>query len=307
MNLHHIHYAIEIARYGSFNKAAANLFVSQPSLSRAIGALERELGFELFVRLPNGVLPTHQGQEFLRRAKNLNEQYMILQEQYAVGGQFPVTQLSLVACRCVIVELVLVNLYNRYRDQEYLNLCVCEERIEKIIDHVYDGLYAMGLIIVSKENQEILREKCQHLGIAWISLGSFSIYAQVGMEHPLAGRDSVSFDELEPYPRAAMVQDEIEPTPYGSHVHGYNPSILKRRIVINDKSTMYALLTNTDAYYIGLDLSRVRGGNRNVRYIPIRDWDNSYTLALLHLQRHTLTPIEKEMMEDIKRMVSTCK
>ena len=26
MNIHHIHYAIEIAHYGSFNKAAANLF-----------------------------------------------------------------------------------------------------------------------------------------------------------------------------------------------------------------------------------------------------------------------------------------
>lgn len=307
MNLHHIHYAIEIARYGSFNKAAANLFISQPSLSRAIRALERELGFELFVRLPNGVLPTHQGQEFLRRAKNLNEQYMIFQEQYAVGGQFPVTQLSLAACRCVIVELALVNLYNRYRDQEYLNLCVCEERVEKVIDHVYDGLYAMGLIIVSKENQDILWEKCRHLGISWMTLGSFSIYAQVGMEHPLAGKGSVCFDELEPYPRAAMVQDEIELTPYGSHVHGYNPALLKRRIVINDKSTMYALLTNTNAYYMGLNLSHVRGGNRDVCYIPIRDLDNSYTLAILHLQRHTLTPIEKEMMEDMQRIILACK
>ena len=307
MNLHHIHYAIEIARYGSFNKAAANLFVSQPSLSRAIRVLERELGFELFVRLPNGVVPTHQGQEFLRRAKNLNEQYMLFQEQYMVGGQFPAAQLSLAACRCVIVELMLVNLYNRYRDQEYLNLCVCEERIEKIIDHVYDGLYAMGLIIVSKENQDILRGRCQHLGIHWEPLGSFSIYAQVGAEHPLAERESVCFSDLEPYPRAAMAQDEIEPTLYGSHVHGYNPAIVKRRIVINDKSTMYALLTNTDAYYVGLDLTRVRGGNRNVRYVPIRDMDNSYTLALLHLQRHTITPIEREMAEELRELVSACK
>lgn len=61
MNISHIHYAVEVAHYGSFNKAAANLFVSQPSLSRAIKELERELGFDLFLRTPNGVVPTHQG------------------------------------------------------------------------------------------------------------------------------------------------------------------------------------------------------------------------------------------------------
>ena len=82
MNIHHIHYAIEIAHYGSFNKAAANLFISQPSLSRAIKELERNLGFELFVRTPSGVVPTHQGQEFLRRASHLNQQYVSLRDQY---------------------------------------------------------------------------------------------------------------------------------------------------------------------------------------------------------------------------------
>ena len=40
MNISHIHYAVEVAHYGSFNKAAANLFVSQPSLSRAIKEME---------------------------------------------------------------------------------------------------------------------------------------------------------------------------------------------------------------------------------------------------------------------------
>ena len=87
MNISHIHYAVEVAHYGSFNKAAANLFVSQPSLSRAIKELERELGFDLFLRTPNGVVPTHQGKEFLHRAKHLDNQYMALWDQYVVSSQ----------------------------------------------------------------------------------------------------------------------------------------------------------------------------------------------------------------------------
>ena len=67
---------------------------------------------------------------------------------------------------------------------------------------------------------------------------------------------------------------------------------------------MYALLTRTDAYYIGLDLSNIRRGNREVCYVPIRDLDNSYTLVFLHLSQHALTPGEKELLSDVRESVS---
>ena len=305
MNIHHIHYAIEIAHYGSFNKAAANLFISQPSLSRAIKELERNLGFELFVRTPSGVVPTHQGQEFLRRASHLNQQYVSLRDQYMVNHRFPVTQLSLVAFRCVIVELALIRLYERYKDQEYLNLCVCEECVEKIIDLVYDGLYSVGLILVSEENREALYQKCQRRDICWTSISELSAYIQVGQDHPLAQKHFVTQADLLPYPRATMTQDDMEPSLYGSHVHGYNPLTQPKRIVVNDKSTMYALLTNTDAYYIGLNLSNVRRGNQDIAYIPIQNPNNSYSLVFLYLKQHQLSPIESELLETIQSIITS--
>ena len=72
-----------------------------------------------------------------------------------VNSHAPTVQLSLAAFRCVIVEFALIKLYNRYRDGEYLNLCVCAERVEKLIDLVYDGMYAAGLILVSEENRAL--------------------------------------------------------------------------------------------------------------------------------------------------------
>ena len=192
MNISHIHYAVEVAHYGSFNKAAAYLFVSQPSLSRAIKELERDLGFNLFLRTPNGVVLTHQGKEFLHRAKHLDNQYIALWDLYVVNSHAPTVQLSLAAVLCVIVEVALIKLHNRYRDGEYLNLCVCEERVEKIIDLVYDGMYAVGLILVSEENRDMLYQKCMHRDISWIPISSFSAHIQIGRNHPLADRKSVS-------------------------------------------------------------------------------------------------------------------
>lgn len=50
MTLNQLNYYVEIVRQGSFTKAAEKLFVSQPTLSKAIRALEEEFQMELINR-----------------------------------------------------------------------------------------------------------------------------------------------------------------------------------------------------------------------------------------------------------------
>jgi DNA-binding transcriptional LysR family regulator len=69
MNLRQLEYFTTIAEEGSITRAAERLFVSQPSLSQQILALEQELGGELLERLPRGVRLTAAGQELLPEAR----------------------------------------------------------------------------------------------------------------------------------------------------------------------------------------------------------------------------------------------
>jgi len=58
----HLKYIVAIAETGNFTRAAERLFLSQPALSKQIKELERDIGFQIFIRTPDGVFPTPVGQ-----------------------------------------------------------------------------------------------------------------------------------------------------------------------------------------------------------------------------------------------------
>ncbi|MCE0537264.1 LysR family transcriptional regulator [Kineosporia rhizophila] len=69
MERRQLEYFLAVAECGSFTRAAAALTIAQPSLSHAIGLLERELGSVLFERLGRGVRLTAAGQALLAPAR----------------------------------------------------------------------------------------------------------------------------------------------------------------------------------------------------------------------------------------------
>jgi LysR family transcriptional regulator, cyn operon transcriptional activator len=73
MNLKALEYCVEIARQGSFTKAAQALHVAQPALSMAVSRLEDELGVALFNRATRQISVTAEGQLFLARAEECLE------------------------------------------------------------------------------------------------------------------------------------------------------------------------------------------------------------------------------------------
>ena len=79
MTLAQLRYTIAIAKAGSMNEAAKSLYISQPSLSTAIRELEAETGVEIFRRTNRGIAVTPAGEEFLGYARQVVEQYELME------------------------------------------------------------------------------------------------------------------------------------------------------------------------------------------------------------------------------------
>ncbi|GAB3284449.1 LysR family transcriptional regulator [Kineosporia babensis] len=77
MDRRQLEYFLAVAEYGSFTRAAAALTIAQPSLSHAIGLLERELGSTLFERLGRGVRLTAAGQALLLPARRTLRSFQV--------------------------------------------------------------------------------------------------------------------------------------------------------------------------------------------------------------------------------------
>ena len=75
MNISFEYYRIfyVVAKYGNITKAADELMISQPAISKCIKHLEEQLGGQLFVRTKRGVVLTEEGKEFYKYIKHAIE------------------------------------------------------------------------------------------------------------------------------------------------------------------------------------------------------------------------------------------
>ena len=81
MTLQQLRYAVAIAEHKSINKAASDLFVSQPSLSNSMKDLENEIHTTIFVRSNKGIVITPEGEEVLGYARQMLDHYRLIEDR----------------------------------------------------------------------------------------------------------------------------------------------------------------------------------------------------------------------------------
>lgn len=81
MELFQLRYAVTLAEYRNFSRAAEKLFITQPTLSQQIQKLEKSVGFTIFDRDSRRVTPTPAGEQFLLHAERVIQEFERLTEE----------------------------------------------------------------------------------------------------------------------------------------------------------------------------------------------------------------------------------
>ncbi len=114
MDLRQATYVVAVVDEGTFTAAAASIPVSQPALSQAVAALERELGTPLFHRLGRRVQLTAAGEAFVEPARRMLRDAEVARAAVIDVAGLTSGRLDLVALPTLVVE-PLVDLVGRFR------------------------------------------------------------------------------------------------------------------------------------------------------------------------------------------------
>lgn len=244
MTLTQIKYAIAVSDTCSMNEAAHQLFITQPSLSAAIRDLEEEIGIQIFNRTNKGITITPEGEEFLGYARQVSEQYRLIESKYIEKKnerkKFDVSMQHYSFAVKAFVELV-----KQFGMEEY-EFAIHEVKTYEVIEHVKNLKSEIGILYLNDFNRNVLLKLFREYGIEFHEILTCGISVYLWKEHPLAGKNEIKIEELEEYPCLSFEQGSQNSFYFAEEVmstYGY-----KRLIKANDRATMLNLMVGLNAY-----------------------------------------------------------
>ncbi|MFE2287076.1 LysR family transcriptional regulator [Streptomyces sp. NPDC059443] len=150
MDFRQLTYFLAVVDHGGFNRAAAALYVSQPSLSQAVQALERDVGSGLFHRLGRRVVLTEAGTALVPRAREALHALELARASVGAVRELRGGRLEIAAMASPTIE-PLSTMLRRFTErfpEVSLSLRVALTR-EDVVEMVRTGACELGLLTTS--------------------------------------------------------------------------------------------------------------------------------------------------------------
>ncbi len=296
MTLVQLRYAIAVVGQNSLNEAAKMLFISQPSLSSAIRSLEKEIGFDIFIRSKTGITLTVKGAEFIGYAKSVMEQYELLDAKYIaqtkVKKNFSVSMQHYTFAVNAFVELV-----KQYGMDAY-EFEVHETKTYEVIENVRNHKSEIGILYLNDFNKKVLHKLFAEYGLQFEPLLECGVYVYMWKGHPLAERKEIALEELDEYPCLGFAQGEHNSFYFAEEVlctYQY-----KRFIRANDRATLLNLMVGLNGFTLcsGIICEDLNG--KDYCAVKLRS-DERMTIGYISRKDAPVSAIGQKYLEEIAK------
>ena len=266
MTLQQLKYALTIADCGSMNEAAKQLFISQPSLSETMKELETEIGLDIFLRSNRGIVITPEGEEFLGYARQVTEQFGLLQSKYIdkkVKEKFSVSTQHYTFAVKAFVETA------KQIGMEQYEFAVHETTTISVIENVKNFKSEIGVLYENDFNEKVLNKMFKENGLEFVELFSCDTFVYLWSGHPLAKQDVITMEELDEYPCLSFDQGKNNSLYLAEEMKSTYE--YRRLIKANDRATLLNLMIGLNAYTLcsGIICEDLNGDD--YKAVPLRE------------------------------------
>ena len=298
MTLAQLRYTIAIAKAGSMNEAAKSLYISQPSLSTAIRELEAETGVEIFRRTNRGIAVTPAGEEFLGYARQVVEQYELMEAKY-ISKEQSRKKFSVSMQHYTFAVSAFIGMVKQFGMEEY-EFAVRETTTYEVIEDVKNFRSEIGILYVNEFNKRVLYKLFSTMDLEFELLMDCGVYVYMWKGHPLAGRTRISMEDLEPYPCLSFEQGQYNSFYFAEEV--LSTYDYKRSIKVSDRATILNLMVGLCGYTLcsGIICEELNGSD----YCAVLlEGEETMTIGYLKRKGAALSPLGQKYLEELEKVL----
>lgn len=273
MTIQQLIYVIEIEKNRSFNQAAQVLYISQPTLSKAVSSLEDELGISIFVRSHKGVELTSEGERFLIYAKSIVQQFKEIKRIKFCEKKNPIT-LHIATIHSTFVNEAFIKICRMYRDQPIQSFSMNNMSTPEVIQNVAAGKSDFGIISLENDHKEFWFNAISSKGMEYQQICTARLSVLISKEDNLAKQDAVTLNDLRDYRYIYFhppVEEEDESLKYLDQFSLLDRSAYSKAIMTSDRAVAYTLLSEAKTFIFAYNHHKANSNVHQFSCIPLMD------------------------------------
>ncbi|MBQ4485520.1 MAG: LysR family transcriptional regulator [Oscillospiraceae bacterium] len=298
MTLQQLKYIIAIVESGSITTAAQRLFIAQPSLSKSVAELEKEMGITIFNRSNRGVYLSEEGTKFLSYARQIVEQTELLESEYKSAPP-PNRAFAVSSQHYAFVVNAFVELVREYGRDKY-EFTLRELKTAEIIEDVRTRRSDIGVLYLCDFNREVIRHILQNEELQFECLFTAKPHVFVSKDNPLVGRKSVTLDDLKAFPRLTYDQGVKNSFYFAEELH--ITAVSPKNIVVSDRATLFNLLIGLDGYTISSGVLSTDLNGSNIVSIPLESHE-IMEIGYIFTTDRPMNELTKRYLEHLRKYI----
>ncbi len=233
-------HAIEVARAGSLGKAAENLMIAAPNISRSVKELESDLGITIFERTQSGMRLTPEGDEFINYARTIIDQIDQL-EQYYKSDAPKKRRFSVSVPRACYISDAFAEFSKTL--SEPVEIYYKETNSRRTINNILNRDYKLGIIRYADSYDAYFKSMLEEKDLEYELVCEFSYSLIMSADSPLAAKDDIEYADLSGLVEIAHADPYVPSMPFARVVKEELPDNIERRIFIFERASQFDLLS----------------------------------------------------------------
>ncbi len=297
MNILHLKYAIEVERTRSINKAAENLFMGQPNLSRAIRDLENSLGITIFKRTSKGMTPTPQGEEFLQHAKRIVAQIEEVESMYKTGGGGQL-KFSISVPRASYLCDAFTRFAAELDGGKPAEIYYKETNSLRAINNILQADYRLGVIRYQKSFEPYFKAMLHEKDILAELIAEYSCYLLISANDPLADKADIVNADLTDYTEIGNPDHYVPSLPFTDAIKAETSEYITRRIYVYERASQFELLSKVPKTFMWVSsISEELRGRYGLIQKKCSANERIYRDVLIYRKGYRFSELDKRFME----------